>query len=57
MLTIMPFLNQNNSYFNVMAQEYDNNKDYNNNYNNYVGDDKYSKYPTADKKYECRMVH
>jgi len=54
MLVIMPFLNQNNSFFNVMAQEYDNNKDYNNNYNNYVDDDKYSKYPTTDKKYECR---
>ena len=44
MLAIMPFLNQNNSYFsNVMAQEYDK-----------YGDSSYSQYPTDDKKYECR---
>ena len=43
MLVIMPFLNQNNSFFNVMAQEYDK-----------YGDSSYSQYPTDDKKYECR---
>ena len=43
MLAIMPFLNQNNSFFNVMAQEYDK-----------YGDSSYSQYPTDDKKYECR---
>ena len=43
-LAIMPFLNQNNSFSNlVMAQEYDK-----------YGDSSYSKYPTDDKKYECR---
>ena len=41
MLAVMPFLN-NNSFSTVMAQEYDN------------YDDSYSKYPTGDKKYECR---
>ena len=41
MLGIVPFLN-NNSFSTVMAQEYDN------------YDDSYSKYPTGDKKYECR---
>ena len=41
----MPFLNQNNSFFNAaMAQGYD----------NYYGDSSYSQYPTDDKKYECR---
>ena len=47
MLAVVPFLNNNNSFFTttVMAQEYD----------NYYGDDNsYSKYPTDDKKYECR---
>ena len=44
MLVIMPFLNQNNSFFNVMAQEYD----------DYYGDSYYSQIPTEDKKYECR---
>jgi hypothetical protein len=41
MLAIMPFLNQNNSFFSnsAMAQDYD---------------DSYSQYPTDDKKYECR---
>ena len=43
MLAVMPFLNQNNSFSNVMAQEYDN-----------YGDSSYSQYPTDDKKYECR---
>jgi hypothetical protein len=43
MLIIMPFLNQNNNFSNVMAQEY-----------NKYGDSSYSKYPTDDKKYECR---
>ena len=44
MLAIMPFLNQYNSFSNlVMAQEYDK-----------YGDSSYSKYPTEDKKYECR---
>ena len=44
MLAIMPFLNQNNSFLSnaAMAQGYDN-----------YGDS-YSKYPTDDKKYECR---
>ena len=39
----MPFLNQNNSFFNVMAQEYDK-----------YGDSSYNTYQTEDKKYECR---
>ena len=39
----MPLLNQNNSFFNVLAQEYDK-----------YGDSSYSQYPTDDKKYECR---
>jgi hypothetical protein len=43
MLVIMPFLNQNNSFSNVMAQEYDK-----------YGDSSYSQYPTGNKKYECR---
>ena len=43
MLVILPFLNQNNSFSNVMAQEYDK-----------YGDSSYSQYPTDDKKYECR---
>ena len=43
MLMIMPFLNQNNSFSNVMAQEYDK-----------YGDSSYSTYQTEDKKYECR---
>src|SRR5688500_17526 len=43
MLAIMPFLNSNNSFLNVMAQEYDK-----------YGDSSYSQYPTDDKKYECR---
>jgi hypothetical protein len=43
MLAIMPFLNQNNSFSNVIAQEYDK-----------YGDSSYSQYPTDDKKYECR---
>ena len=43
-LAIMPFLNQNNSFSNlVMAQEYDK-----------YGDSSYSTYQTDDKKYECR---
>jgi hypothetical protein len=44
MLAIMPLLNQNNSFSNlVTAQEYDK-----------YGDSSYSQYPTDDKKYECR---
>ena len=44
MLAIMPFLNQNNSFSNlVMAQEYDK-----------YGDSHYSQYSTDDKKYQCR---
>ena len=46
MLAIIPFLNQNNSFSNVMAQEY------NDNY--YGASNSYSKYPTDDNKYECR---
>ena len=47
MLVVMPLFNSNNNFSNVaMAQAYDNN-------NNYYGDS-YSKYPTDDKKYECR---
>ena len=38
-----PFANFN-IFSNVMAQEYD----------NYYEDSSYSKYPTEDKKYECR---
>ena len=43
MLAVMPLLNNNNSFSNVMAQEYDK-----------YGDSYYSQYPTDDKKYECR---
>ncbi|HEY6659475.1 MAG TPA: hypothetical protein VIZ62_13200 [Nitrososphaeraceae archaeon] len=43
MLGITPFLNQNNHFSNVMAQEYDK-----------YGDSYYSTYQTDDKKYECR---
>ena len=44
MLVIMPFLNNNNSFSNTaIAQEYEK-----------YGDNSYSKYPTEDKKYECR---
>jgi maltodextrin utilization protein YvdJ len=44
MLVLIPFLNQQqNSFSNVMAQEYDK-----------YGDSSYSQYPTDDKKYECR---
>ena len=43
MLVIMPFLNQNNSFFDVMAQEYDKYRD-----------SSYSQYPTDDNKYQCR---
>jgi hypothetical protein len=45
MLVIIPFLNNNNFSNTVaMAQKYD----------NYYGDDSYSKYPTDNKKYECQ---
>src|SRR5688500_7234283 len=46
MLAVMPLFNNNNSFSNTaMAQGYD----------NYYGDSgSYSKYPTDDKKYECR---
>ena len=43
MLAVMPLLNNNNSFSNVMAQEYDK-----------YEDSSYSQYPTDDKKYECR---
>ena len=43
MLMIMPFLNPNNSFSNVMAQEY-----------HKYGESYYGQYPTDDKKYECR---
>ena len=44
MLVLVPFLNQQqNSFSNVMAQEYDK-----------YEDSSYSTYPTDDKKYECR---
>jgi hypothetical protein len=43
MLAMMPFLNQNNNFSNVMAQQYDK-----------YGDSYYSQIPTDDKKYECR---
>ena len=43
MLIIMPFLNQNNNFSNVMAQEYDKYRD-----------SSYSQYPTDDNKYQCR---
>jgi hypothetical protein len=47
MLGITPFLNQNNSFSNmVMAQGYD----------NYYGDDSYSKYPTDDKNMSVEQV-
>ena len=42
MLAVMSFLNQNNSVFDVMAQEYD------------KYEDSYNQYPTDDKKYECQ---
>ena len=47
MLSMMPLLNTNNNFLTtpVMAQQYD---------DNYYGDNSYSKYPTEDKKYECR---
>ena len=47
MLAIMPVLNQQNLFSNTvaMAQGYD---------AGYYGDTSYSKYPTDDKKYECR---
>ena len=44
MLAVMPLLNNNNSFSNVMAQEYDK-----------YGDSYYSTYQTDDKKYECRI--
>jgi hypothetical protein len=40
MLAVMPLFNN----YVAMAQGYD----------NYYGDNSYSKYPTNDKKYECR---
>src|SRR5215211_7389091 len=43
MLAIMPFLNNNNNFLNVMAQEYDKYRD-----------SSYSQYPTDDNKYQCR---
>ncbi len=43
MLVLVPFLNNNSFFSNVMAQEYDK-----------YGDSSYSQYPTDDKKYQCR---
>ena len=43
MLVVMPFLNSNSFFSNVMAQEYDK-----------YGDSSYSQYPTDDNKYQCR---
>jgi Collagen triple helix repeat (20 copies) len=43
MLAVMPFLNNNNSFSNVMAQEYDKYRD-----------SSYSQYPTDENKYQCR---
>jgi hypothetical protein len=43
MLAIMSFINQNNGFSNIMAQEYDK-----------YGDNSYSQYPTEDNKYECQ---
>ena len=43
MLVVMPFLNNNSFFSNVMAQEYDK-----------YGDSSYSQYPTDDNKYQCR---
>ena len=47
MILIAPFANLN-ILSNVMAQGYN---------ENYSDDKKYSKYPTEENKYECRMVH
>ena len=48
MLVIMPFLNQNNSFFNsVMAQEYD----------DYYGDSSYSTYPSMITNISVEQVH
>jgi hypothetical protein len=47
MLAVMPLLNNNNFLSTALAQGYG--------YDNYYGDsNNYSKYPTDDKKYECR---
>src|SRR5215212_10254193 len=49
MLVLVPFLNQQQQIIfsnTALAQEYDNDNSY--------GDNSYSKYPTDDKKYECR---
>jgi hypothetical protein len=43
LVIILPFLNQNNNFSNVMAQEYDKYRD-----------SAYSQYPTDDNKYQCR---
>jgi hypothetical protein len=43
MLVLVPFFNNNSFSNTIMAQGYDN-----------YGDNSYSKYPTDDKKYECR---
>src|SRR5919112_2003147 len=47
MLILVPFLNQQQQHIfsNAMAQEYNDNS---------YGYNSYSKYPTDDKKYECR---
>ena len=37
-----------------MAQEFDNNNNYNNHDNNYQDNDMYSKYPTKENKYKCQ---
>ena len=43
MLAVVPFLNHNSFLNTAVAQEYDT-----------YSDSYYSKYPTDDKKYECR---
>ena len=46
MLVIMPFLNQNNSFSNVMAQEYDK-----------YGDSSYSQYQPMIRNMSVEQVH
>ena len=45
MLAVIPFLTNNSFSNTVMAQGYDNNYD----------DNKFSKYPTKDKKVVCKL--
>ena len=44
LIMLVPFANMNSFLNTVMAQGYDTDYD----------DDRYSQYPTEDKKYECR---